>query len=273
MDKDFLFDQGITAGMRGDTDKAIESFRKVVELDRDYVPALYHLGKAYLKKGDFAAATNTLTSAANKRPYQASIHIDLAQAYLCQNELQQAHTEYTKALALDEGNTKAITGLAQVYLKREEWERAASHAKLVLLNSPMNFAALFIFGVANHRLEHIVEAREALGKASDIANEFINLKPDQVEGHYLLGEINRRQDMLDKAAESYELAEKNAGDALIFFAFGLTFSFTDLQSRLGLCYKLLGKVDKAREMGKKILEREPDNESGRDLMQERPEQD
>jgi tetratricopeptide (TPR) repeat protein len=267
MNKDFLFDQGITAGVRGEIDKAVESFRKVIELDPHYVPALYHLGKAYLRKGDFAAAVDTLNRAAERRPEQASIHIDLAQAYLCRNELRQAHAEYTKALGLEEGNTKAITGLAQVYFRREQWDRAASHAKLVLLSSPMNFAALYLFGVASHHLGHDAAAHGALGKAGDIANEFINLKPDQVEGYYLLGEIHRNQVALDKALENYELAEKHAGDAPVFFAFGLTFSVTDLEARLGSCYKRLGNAEKAQEMGRRILEREPDSELGRDLMQ------
>jgi tetratricopeptide (TPR) repeat protein len=267
MDRDFLFDQGITAGVRGDTDKAIESFLKVLDFDPYYVPALYQLGKAYLRKGDFAAAVDTLTRATEKRPEQASIHIDLAQAYLCQDGLGRAHAEYTKALGLEEGNTKAITGLAQVYFAKGEWDRAASHAKLVLLTSPMNFAALYLFGIASQRLGHDAEAHEALGKASDIANEFINLKPDQIEGYYLLGEIHRNQDMLDKAVQNYELAEKNAGDAPAFFAFGLAFSVTDLEARLGMCYKQLGNVEKAREMGRRILEREPDNELGRNLKQ------
>ena len=272
MDKDLLFDQGITAGVRGETDKAIESFRQVIDLDPDYAPALYQLGKAYLKKGDLAAATRTLARAAEKRPYQASIHVDLGQAYLCQNEIQQAQTEYTKALALEDGNVRAITGLAQVYFKSEQWDRAASHAKLVLLNSPMNFAALYLFGTASQRLGHIEESREAFQKASDIVNEFINLKPDQVEGHFLLGEIYFYQNMLDKALENYELARKNIGDAQSFFAFGLTFSRTDVESRLGLCYKRLGNTEKAREIGRKILEREPDNKSGQDLVRGEPEE-
>lgn len=269
MDREFLFDQGITAGVRGDFDKAVESFRKVVQIDPDYVPALYHLGKAYLRSGEFAAAIDTLTRAAAKRPDQASIHIDLAQAYVCKHDLQQAHSEYTKALGLEEGNTKAITGLAQVYFRRRQWDRAASHAKLVLLSSPMSFAALFLFGVASQRLGREADAQEALGKAADIANEFINLKPDQVEGYYLLGEIYRNQEMFDKAAENYELAEKHAADAPIFFAFGLTFSVADLEARLGSCYKKLGNTEKAREIGRKILERDPDSELGRDLTQEK----
>jgi len=273
VNKDLLFDEGITAGMRGDTDKAIESFRKVVELDPEYVPAMYQLGKAYLKKGDFAAAIETLTQAAAKRPDQASIHVDLGQAYLCTNEPENAQKAFTKALAFEDGNARAITGLAQVYFRNEQWERAASHAKLVLLSSPMNFAALYILGTASHNLRNATESHEAFQKATDIVNQFLNLKPNQTEGHFLLGEIYFYQAMLDKALENYDLAEKYAGDAVSFVAFGLSFSRTDLQSRLGLCYKRLGKLDKARQMGEKILGREPESMVGRELVQGKPGQD
>lgn len=267
MDRDLLFDEAITAGMRGDTDKAIESFRKVVALDPDYVPALYHLGKAYVKKGDFAAAIDTLTRAAAKRPDQSSIHVDLGQAYLCRDELKKAQTSFTKALAFEDGSVRAITGIAQVHLKSADWERAASHAKLVLLSSPMNFAALYIVGAASRELGNVTESREALQKARDIVNQFLNLKPDQVEGHFLLGETYYYEGTLDKAMENYQLAEKHAGDTLNFVAFGLAFSLTDLQSKLGLCYKRLGLKDKAQEMGERILDREPDNKVGRELAQ------
>jgi tetratricopeptide (TPR) repeat protein len=271
VDKDLLFDEAITAGMRGDADKAIDSFRKVVELDPDYVPAMYHLGKAYVKKGDFTAAVDTLARAAAKRPHQASIHVDLGQAYLCRNELKKAQNAFTKALVLEDGSLRAMTGIAQVYMKSEEWERAAAHAKLVLLNSPMNFAALYILGAASRNLGNVTESREALQKAKEIVNQFLNLKPEQVEGYFLLGETYFYEDTLDKAMENYQLAEKHAGDAANFVAFGLVFSLTDLRSKLGLCYKRLGLTDKAREMGERILEREPDNKVGRELVQEKSE--
>ena len=271
MNRDLLFDEAITAGMRGDTDKAIETLRKVVELDPNYVPALYHLGKAYVKKGDFTAAIDTLARAAAKRPDQASIHVDLGQAYLCRNELEKAQSAFTKALALEDGSARAIAGIAQVYLKGEEWERAAAHAKLVLLSSPMNFAALYILGAASRNLGNVPESREALDKAKDIVNQFLNLKPEQVEGYFLLGETYFYEDTLDKAMENYQLAEKHAGDAANFVAFALVFSLTDLQSKLGLCYKQLGLTDKARQMGETILDREPDNEVGRELVQEKSE--
>jgi tetratricopeptide (TPR) repeat protein len=273
VDKDSLFDYGITAGMRGETDKAIESFEQVIKLDPEYVPALYQLGKTYLKRGDFPAAVRALTRAAEKRPYQAAIHIDLGNAYLFQNALDRAQTEFTKALALEDGNMKAITGLAQVYLKSEEWDRAASHAKLVLLNNPMNFAALFILGAASHHLGHAQESHEALQKATDIITEFVTLKPEQVEGHVLLGEIYLYQAALDrtnlaKAVEHYELAENEAGDASSFSAFGLMFSRMEIQAKLGACYKRLGNIEKAQAMGKRILERDPDNKLGQNLAPE-----
>jgi tetratricopeptide (TPR) repeat protein len=273
VDKEALFDQGLTAGMRGDTDKAIESFQEVVKLDPGYVPAMYQLGKAYLKRGDFAAAVDALTRAAGKRPDQASIHVDLGQAYLCLNELDKAQAAFTKALAFEDGNTRAITGLAQVHYKNQDWQRAASHAKLVLLNSPMNFAALYLLGSASYNLGNPMEAHEAFQKAMDIVNQFLNLKPEQVEGHFLLGEIYFYEGMLDKALENYELAEKHAGDALSFAAFGLAFSRTELQGKLGVCYRQLGQVDKARQMGEKILAREPESTAGQELVQEKAAQD
>ena len=92
----------------------------------------------------------------------------------------------------------------------------------------------------------------------------------QVEGHFLLGETYFYEGILDKAMENYQLADKQAGDALNFVAFGLTFTLTDLQSKLGLCYKRLGLTDKAQKIGERILEREPDNKVGRELMPEKP---
>lgn len=129
----------------------------------------------------------------------------------------------------------------------------------------MNFAALFTFGAASSRLGHVQQASDAFKKAGEIVNEFINLKPEQMEGHFLAGEIYLYQGMLDQAVASYESAAKCAGNARIFFAFGLTFSLTDLQSRLGSCYKRLGKSGKVRETSEKTLEREPDNEADREL--------
>lgn len=92
MDLDYLFDEGITAAMRGETDKAVESFLKVVGRDPGNVGALHQLGKAYLKKGDLAAAIDALARAAERRPNKASIRVNLGQAYLSRNEPENAQT-------------------------------------------------------------------------------------------------------------------------------------------------------------------------------------
>lgn len=93
--------------------EAIEAFRKALELDPTYLPALENLGDAYVRESNLAEATAWYHRALDQKP-TAMIHNNLGGVLRKQGRNDEAAAEYHKALALDPKNPVAKVNLKQL---------------------------------------------------------------------------------------------------------------------------------------------------------------
>lgn len=264
------YDEGLTASMKGDMARAIQCFDRAIRLDNTFAAAYHQLGKSYLRIGDVQKAVDLLQQVVSRRPDQIPAKLDLGHAYLSMNRTGEAREQFEGILAVDPLNSRAHLGLAHVNFSEANWRAAMEQARTVLESGGKNFSALFLMGRAAKLAGDAQLAQSTLESADKLLEKSIELNPDQPEGHFLRGEVFYFREQFSSAMENYRAADDRT-DARnpdrLYSAFGENFTQLDILAKLGLCYQRLGKPDRARELGEKILARNPNHKIGRSLVE------
>ncbi|MCG8551269.1 MAG: tetratricopeptide repeat protein [Desulfobacterales bacterium] len=137
-------------------DMAIKAFGKALSLKPDYTEALNNLGAAYLRDKKFDIAIQTFNKVLEDITYPTP-HYPLANigwAQLSQNNYPVAQNYFFKALREVPGFIPAIHGLAQLYIRTGQADRAVDYLNKQIKKAPET--AIF------HK--DLAQAYEACGK-------------------------------------------------------------------------------------------------------------
>lgn len=119
-------------------DMAIQAFNKALALKPDYTEALNNLGAAYLRGKKWDIAIKIFNKVLEDITY-ATPHYPLANigwAQLEQNNYSLAQENFLKALREMPGFIQAIHGLAQVYIRTGQTDRAIAYLDNNIKRSP-----------------------------------------------------------------------------------------------------------------------------------------
>lgn len=260
------YDEGLTASVKGDLEKAVSCFERALELDRNFLAAHHQLAKCALRLGQTDRAVHLLLHVVRSKPGQVPPRIDLGWALLAAGKAKEARRQFEQILAVELVNSRALLGLAQADFDEGQWAAAASNAKLSLLHSGPNFPALFLLGRAARLSGDMPTAHSSLEEADAIVEKSVELSPDQPEGYFLRGEVCFAREAFHAALEHYRAAADRADSDRRYSAFGITFVRLDLLAKQGLCFQRLGQPDRARELGEQILKTNPDHKLARALL-------
>ena len=264
------YDDGLTAAKKGELRKAIECFERAIKLDSSYAVAYHQLGKCYMRMGQAQRAVDILMQVVRKRPNLGPARLDLGIALLAAGNTRGARKEFEQLYGLDPSNTRALLGLAQCSFNEGDWATALIQARNALSGGGSNFSALYLAGRAAKLAGDEVTAQECLGNAERVLQKSIEIQPDQPESHFLRGEVCFVRNELASALEHYRAADDRTDGKSpdkVYTAFGENFTQLDIWAKLGLCYQRLGKLDRASEMGKRILARDQNHKLGHALSE------
>lgn len=259
------YDDGVTASMKGDLKRAAKCFELAIKKDPSFIVAYHQLGKCYLRMGATERAVSLLQRVVNHMPDKAPFRIDLGQAYMAAGEYERAREQFEWLLASDASRARAHLGLAQVYFAMGRFDESVRHARQAIDLGGTNFAALFVLGKAGMVSEDPSMALEALDRADKLIEKSLELNPDQVEGYYLRGEVAYARKQYSTALEHYRAADDRARKDAYYSAFGENFRMVDILAKMGLCYRQLDRVDRARELGAEILAIDSEHKIGKAL--------
>ncbi len=190
-------------------DEAIASFNKALELQRDHVPAMLHLGVTQTDIGSFTDAVSMLEKAVKLEPNNAEIRAALARAYLGAERPQEAIEEAQTALALDSRNYDALLvgGLADFYYRQRMASAVDQFSKAIRVDDTRPDAYLEL-GNVYFQMESWYRARAEYQRALECIPEaaIANTAADRARVHYLIAHTYHHSNLYDKEIESLNRA-------------------------------------------------------------------
>jgi tetratricopeptide (TPR) repeat protein len=244
-DAETYYNLGIAYGNSGNPEKAMESFRKAIQLKPDYAEAYNGLGSAYGKSGDLEKAIELYKKAISLKPDYAKPHYNLGVTYGEKSNWEKAIKYYEEAIRIKADYPDVHNNLGVAYEKLGESKKAIESYKESIRITPDNASPHFNLGLSYIKSEEWENAIELLKEA-------IRLKPDYAEAHFSLGLAYAGNGYWNKAMESYketirikpDYAEAHCGRGLAYLSIG------DRGSALEE-YKILKDLDK--ELANKLF--------------------
>ncbi len=261
------YDEGLTASMKGDLTLAIAHFEKTIHLDRSFLAAYHQLGKCYLRTGQTQRAIDILQKVLQEKPANTAARLDLGNALLNDDQVKKARDQFALILRDEPHNPRAYLGLAKVSFEAGDWPAAVNSAQQALTGSGQNFSILFVLGRAAKLTGDSELAEQSLKEAEGLVKKSIELNDERPEGYYLYGEVSLAQDNVTAALDNFQAAESRGKKDTAYSAFNESFSYVDIFAKLGLCYQRLGQIDRAKELGAKVIELEPEHRMGKALTE------
>jgi tetratricopeptide (TPR) repeat protein len=183
-------------------EKAIENFKRTLELSPGLYQAQLNLGMVYVRNHKAEAALPLLQAAVKAKPEAPQAHLYLAETYQLLGKWPDAQTEYQEALNRNPKAGRAELGLGEALMHQGKLDEAEPHfQQAVALDSSLK-SYLLEYAVAladNGRPE----------KAIPILQQF----PQDIGAHEKLGQLYLASKQPDKAVPEFEVAVRNAPTA------------------------------------------------------------
>jgi tetratricopeptide (TPR) repeat protein len=133
-----LNNAGVMAYHNGQYEKALDLFRKALELDPAMTEAYNNLGLTYTEIGEEEKATEAFKKAISLSPELAAAYNNLGYVFYRLGSYQEAVEMYNEAIGRSKDNSSAYTNLGNAYYKLERIEEAIEAWKKALAIDPAN---------------------------------------------------------------------------------------------------------------------------------------
>lgn len=266
------FNMGSAFNDRGEYEKAIEEFKKSIELNPSDYESYISLGATYYRQGTMEKAKEMFLKAIDMFYGSYRAHNNLANVYTVQGEIDLALKEYEEAIKIKPDFAEAYYNRGNAYKETGEMEKAIANFREAIEFEPdfamshynlgncylitgetaeaqASFEAAIKFDPAfisaRYNLANLYYGQKAYRQAMDQLLGVLSIEPDHVESRYVLGSILVDTDKIDEALQEYENVVRiapNHGEA---------------RNALGKIYMQKGAMDKGESEFKKALELNP----------------
>jgi len=160
-----------------------------------------------LDKGDISRALTELQAVVARDANNAVAHFNLGRAHEARSEFEQARQEFQKAVDIQPSYLLARLSLAQLQLRRREWDGALRTAEQVLSFDKTNINARLIESAALMGEKRFADSRTLL-------DEMLKAYPNSPDVLYQMGLVNLADRKFKEAEEafrrSYQLNPANS---------------------------------------------------------------
>ncbi|MBI4243608.1 MAG: tetratricopeptide repeat protein [Planctomycetes bacterium] len=262
---------------RNEGAKAIEYYKKVLELDPNHTKTLNNLGGIYLNSGLTDAAIELFKKAITLNPAVPEPYINLGAAYRFKQNYDDAIGMFNKALELDKTGKSVhliYLDMGLTYIELKNYNEAAKCFQKSIESNKNYFEAYLNLGVVLTYLGDERGAEKNFKKA-------IKLKPDYILAHANLAGLYQNRGDLDKAMEIFKtvitikpddsITYRNMGTICIargllkeaegYFKKAVKYDPNDYEAyyQMGKVCTELGKREEAREHFFQCLQIKPDD--------------
>jgi len=190
---------GIVELRAGDEEAAADEFRRALEFNPNYVPALHNLGAARFHAGQYGLSSKLLADALQLAPGDKKVLELYAQSLFEEGWTERALEVATELESVNPASPtpEILRGLKT--LKSRDFPRALLHFDKALSKDPRSSVALFQRGMALQKMGEIDQAITALRRACE--ND-----PENFTAHYNLASVLFQRGTPDTARPYLERA-------------------------------------------------------------------
>jgi len=183
----------------GETAKALEGFRKTIELNPNYADGHSNLGAMLVRQGKLAEAAASFKRTLEIKPDYAEAYNNLGNILKGQGKLDEALESYKRALEIKPNYPVAYNNLGNALKDQGKLDEAVASCKRALEIKP-DFAEAYI------NLGNALKEQGKLDEAVASYKQALEIKPDYPVAYNNLGTVLTKQGKLDEAVASYKRA-------------------------------------------------------------------
>ena len=199
--------------------KAIDSYKEAIKINPSFLEVHYQLGLLYRDMGKYDNAIESFNKAIQIDPYYHFAYFNLGTAYELSGQKDKAIEFYQKTIGIKPDFADAYNYLGNIYSDKSEYEKAIESYQKAIELAPDNAWYHHNIGLSYGKFNNFKKATEHLEKA-------VKLNPDLIDTHMLLatsygGSLGQYEDAIRAYKEVIRLNPNNA-DA--YYGIGLTYS-------------------------------------------------
>ncbi len=141
----------------------------------------------------------SLLSGCSSPDEKAAAHLANGNALLADNQVQKARVEYANALQINQNLPEAWYGLARIYERQANWNKAYKVLRRIRDTNPRYLDARVM-------LTKLLLAGNQVDEALEDARDIISLSPDDARAHAIMASVNFKMGDLDAARQSVDEA-------------------------------------------------------------------
>ena len=233
--RDGNYNLGVLLMARGVPAEAIPHFERVHPANQATTINLIH---AYFQAKRTADAVRTATSLSEQNEGDVQVHFSLGVLLASEKQYKPAVFEFEKADALQPGTFEILYNLGETLFHSGEPPKAEVALNRALKLKPESPETLYLLALVYKNEARPLDALNLLIRAHKIA-------PDSVDIILLMAQISMSQDYYEDAIPLLESGVQIAPRR------------ADLSAALGQSYFMSGRIDKALEQFKKLIDIEP----------------
>ena len=193
---EWVFQQGNFLMMLGQSNKAIEAYSHVIELNPHYATVYNNRGNAYSNQGEHDHSIADYNKAIELNPEFAAVYYNRGADYHIKGAYDRAITDYNKAIELNPEFAEAYNNRGNAYFSKGAYDRAITdYNKAIELNPE--------FTEAYNNRGNAYRDKGVYDLAITDYNKAIELNRDYVDAYYNRGNAYSNQGELDRAITDY----------------------------------------------------------------------
>jgi len=189
----------LTLDRREESGKAVEHYRKSLQIRPNYLDARIGLAQALVRRGEWVEAIEHYGRALEIKPGDANLHVGLANVKALNGRSNEAITHYREALRIDPANSDAYFNLGNCFARMGHRDKAMENYRDAVRVNPAHSHAHFTLANALANEGNLDEAMEHYEQAT-------SHKPDFAEAHHNLGRIMAARGQIDRAIAQFRRA-------------------------------------------------------------------
>lgn len=205
------FVKGVVRQAQNDDPGATLAWTKALELQPEFVPAIFGIGAVLLAKGDFDNAIDRFAQALRIQPDFADAHYNIGLALLGAGDRKRAIEAFERAVKLSPEDPTMLVQLADMYVVDEKLDAAISLTTHAAEVAPKDATAFVVWGNA------LVKKADFPGAIAQYTKALQN-DPNNLDARLGLARAQQRAGKLADAAKQLQVLSEVVPDSAVVWA-------------------------------------------------------